>query len=94
MFIVLTFVYCIRIIVLFIREGLSDILLSDIRRLIESCLSACCDAIGPRKELTSEIVSREFEKIRVEPRDREVDRADFNDVSRSDCSQNKLEIII
>jgi len=56
------YIYC-----MFIREGLGDISLSDTRRLIESCLFACYDAIGPRKELTSEIVSREFERVRVEP---------------------------
>jgi len=55
------YIYC-----MFIREGLGDISLSNARRLIESSFFACCDTIGPRKELMREIVSREFEKVRVE----------------------------
>jgi len=46
--------------------SLGDISLSD--ATVDGELSfACYDVIGPRKELTSEIVSRELKESRVEP---------------------------
>jgi len=63
---------------MFIRKGLGDISLSD--TTVDRELSLCvlrCD--WPRKELTSEIVSRKFEKTESSrTRDREVDRIYFN----------------
>jgi len=69
MFIILTFMSSVYLLFM----SLGDISLSDATVDRELSL-ACYDMIGPRKGLTSEIVSREFEKGRVEPHAKPISR--------------------